>query len=453
VISELGGVHGIDALEVGTDLELPGRTALSPGKFKLESLFQVDPRSVAAATVRVRSAMFSVGLDKAPSCTPPFCFEQLRSEQTNAEHSALARDAALGAVTLLKNKGPLLPLDLDRVRKLAVLGSASFRLGLDGPFRADYVSGGGSGHVAGKMLMATALGAIKQRMRWTSEAQVLSIPGASNLEAMSKLKDVAGADVVVVVAAASSSEAVDRPTLSLDDHADTLIRAVAALGKPTVVLMQTPGAVLTPWRDDPHVLAIANIFLGGEQTGRALAGLLFGDHSPSGKLPIIFPATALDAIPPHPEPELHYDEGLFTSYRSGFKAAFPFGFGLSYTRFTISKPKQAAQCSAAACVSVTVANVGSRSGAEVPQAYVEFAPELYEPKIVLRGFQRVFLRAGETREVTFAFTPRDLSVYLPGRGWQQQRIVKVHVGTSSAHLQPAVLVRAHSVSAGAGAGA
>merc|ERR1719322_1703003 len=120
------------------------------------------------------------------------------------------------------------------------------------------------------------------------------------------------ADAVVVFGAATSSERFDRTTLSLDSSADSFIAAVADLGKPVGVMMQVPGAVLTPWRD--RVSAIATMFLGGEGTATAWASALFGVLSPSGKLPVMFPASEQDAIQPGFGAEVNFSEGLFTSY-------------------------------------------------------------------------------------------------------------------------------------------
>jgi len=442
VISQWGGVRGIDAIESGVDVEMPGRTRNGYGRFNLNQLVTVDPKVIHEASIHVRKAIFGVGLDKGSSCTPPGCGFNLMSDQRTSARSALARDAAIASVTLLKNDDGILPLDPEKISKMAILGSSSYLIGTGQLTNADYMSGGGSGHVNWNIDIQTPLEAIKQRIKWTSDIEILTIPQTPNLEAMTKLKQVADADVVVVFAAQTASETLDRWTLQLDDFADDFIRSVGLLGKPTIVLMQTPGPVLTPWRNEPHVKAVANLFLGGEGTGRAWAGLLFGDYSPSGKLATMFPATEYDVIPPTYDLTVNYTEGLFTSYRNRmFKAAYSFGHGLSFTQFTISAPKQVQlNCTGVACVKVTVANIGNRAGAEVPQAYVEFAPELREPKIVLKGFKKVYLRSGESEDVVFSFTERDLSVYRPEFGWTPQRVVRVHVGSSSTSLGDPVIV-------------
>jgi len=213
--------------------------------------------------------------------------------------------------------------------------------------------------------------------------------------------------------------------------------------KPTIVLLQVAGAVLTPWREE--AAAVASLFFAGEQTGRAWAAVLFGDAAPAGKLPVAFPASETDAIEPSSGPQVRYEEGLLTSYRSPtFKAAYPFGHGLSYTRFKYSRPElhPGPSCPQALCIRVAVANAGRREGVEVVQAYVHFdEPPAQEPKLVLRSFQRTrLLNPGESQDVLLVFRERDLSVYKPGIGWERPLHIAVHVGASSADIRHVVAI-------------
>lgn len=263
------------------------------------------------------------------------------------------------------------------------------------------------------------------------------------------------ADVVIIVAGTTSTENEDRPSLELDDDVDQLIEAVAAV-RPTVVLVEAPGAFLTPWRD--KVNSLACILLGGEATGAAWAALLFGDASPSGKLPVALPASELDAIAPTTGLLLPYSEELFTSYRSTFSAAFPFGHGISFGTFDYRSPwailrhpatapsrtipgppGEVVPCHVAAvCASILVVNVGSRPGAEVVQVYIEF-PSITGfslPKFQLRNFQKSkILLPGEQEELNFSLTQRDISVYSPEGLWSPQTIFRLHIGASSADIR------------------
>jgi len=252
--------------------------------------------------------------------------------------------------------------------------------------------------------------------------------------------NVSQASMCIVMVGAMAGEGEDRKSLDVDG--ESLIWQTAEECPKTVVLMQTPGAVLTPWRRE--VQAIANMFLGGEETAHAWNIILWGDDSPSGKLPISFPETEDDTIQPGEENELSYTEGTLTSYRSHvIEAAYPFGHGLSYAIFDYESATQTENCSeSAACIDVTVRNVHRKhKGKEVVQAYVEFAHSTGEPQKQLRGFIKTHsLEPGESQTVNLAFTKRDLSFY--NGGWVGMDTVTVHIGSSSVDIRFSLTVRA-----------
>lgn len=180
--------------------------------------------------------------------------------------------------------------------------------------------------------------------------------------------------------------------------------------------------------------------------------LFEGGHSPTGKLPIMFPLTEADAVPPEQGPEVRYTEGLLTSYRNpAFRAAFPFGHGLSYARWRFDRPSATRGCAgrdgsaSRLCVDVNVTNVGGVAAATVAQLYVEF-PKGLEPAPLLKGFEKTRrLAPGETAALRFALRPRDLSTYRVdaatagrGTGWVLAPSVRLHVGTSSADIRASV---------------
>jgi len=367
---------------------------------------------------------------------PLGCFAALRSNQTSAGHSSVAREVATSAVTLLANDG-ILPLRAARVSTLAVVGRAA-SVSVDGTakgeFTADYYSGGGSGHCQAWSLVTPLEGIVRR-----AAAAGVRVNASTSGVVAEAVEAARHADAVVVVAATTSSEAFDRSSLSLDDGADALIDAVAQV-RPTIVLMQTPGAVLTPWRD--RVSAIANLFLAGQETGNAWAAILFGDATPAGKLPVMFPLTRDDTVAPHGR-QVPYSEGRATSYRSPtFKAAFPFGHGLSFTSFAYGRPQvDRSSCNARACLRLPISNTGKFPGREVVQAYLEFPPEGAVPGRVLRGFRKTrLLQPGESEEVFFAFSARDLSSYRADGGWTPWEHVHVYLGASSADLRQDLLL-------------
>jgi len=389
---------------------------------------------VKGAALRVLASIYRLHLDKQPGCRPP-CYEERKTNQRSEAHLALASAAATRAITLLKNDG-VLPLDERRVKTVAVLGTAAnaqdttVKWGEGSPY-----SGGGSGHVAAPSVV-TPLEGIRQRATKVGMNVITSTDGSMD-DAKKMARE---ADVVVVVSAATSAESRDRMSLILSQGANELISAVAGI-QPTIVIMESPGAVVTPWRDD--VAAVASLFLGGEETGHAWAAVLFGDAEPTGRLPIALPASEFDTIEPVVGGQVNYVEGLLTSYRSqAIRFAYPFGHGLSYTKFKYSSPGVVSgTCVAALCLRVAVTNVGARRGIEVAQAYIRFSPEVGEPKLVLRGFQRTgMLLPGSAEQVQFDFTQRDLSIYQPGRGWVLQRDLQVHIGASSGNIHHVVPV-------------
>jgi len=425
VMSDWGATHSTGAVAAGLDQDMPGG---GDKFFRGTELMRSYSSATDEAVVRILSAIFHTRLHERPGCMPPACLQQMYVNVKTKASSDLARRAAARSIVLLKNEGAL-PLS-SSIKTIAVLGAAA----TTGPSREitgvmpDYYAGGGSGHVSAKSVVTPFQG-IKARAEQAGMAVNLSATD----DPVKARPAVDSADAVIIVGATSATEGMDRMTLNLDGNVNALIDAVAPL-KPTIVLMQTPGAVLTPWRH--KVNAIANLFLGGEESGGAWASVLFGDEPPAGKLPIMMPATEHDVIEPE-KTNAEYAEGLFTSYRSKtLKSAFPFGHGLSYTTFEYGEAERTA-CPTAACVSIPIKNTGSRDGVETVQAYIHFPPEANEPNLVLRGFQKSrLLTPGSSETVTFAFTERDLSVYSPSAGgWVRQSGAQVHVGSSSADIK------------------
>ena len=251
------------------------------------------------------------------------------------------------------------------------------------------------------------------------------------------------AGVAVVVVADVTSEGMDRSTLALPADQDQLISAVAAANPRTVVILNTSGAVLMPWLDRVHAV-IANWY-GGQEQGHAVAAMLFGDAEPGGRLPETFPASdkqgpAKTTVEfPGDGVDVYYDEELAVGYRwyesSGEKPLFPFGFGLSYTSFSMSdlRVRPAADGFTA---SVTVRNTGHRTGSEVVQLYVTAPAGSGEPSRQLKAFAKVTLEPGQ-HEAVHLDIPRSALAVWPNvtDGWTVlPGVYGVAVGTSVAAL-------------------
>ncbi|KQM18348.1 glycoside hydrolase family 3 protein [Novosphingobium sp. Leaf2] len=251
------------------------------------------------------------------------------------------------------------------------------------------------------------------------------------------------AQVAVVFAADHVSEGADRTDLKLPGDQDALIAAVAAANPNTVVVLHTVGPVLMPWHD--KVAGILAAWYPGEQAADSIAALLTGKANPSGKLPVTFPADEIHGPTDQPSrypgigTAAHYDEGVLVGYRwydaKGIAPLYPFGHGLSYTRFaysglTLTKAGQGWS------VQATVANVGKVAGEDVAQLYLSMPAAAGEPPLQLKGFERVALLPGQSTKVTFALDSHALSYWDEGRhGWRMAPgSYGVHVGPSSRDL-------------------
>ena len=249
-------------------------------------------------------------------------------------------------------------------------------------------------------------------------------PEDSRIEAAARLA--AESDAAVVVVGVTSGEGADRPSLGLPGDQDALISAIAAANPRTIVVLNTPGAVLMPWLDD--VGAVLEAWYPGEQFGAALASVLFGDADPGGRLPVTFPAA--EEHGPITGPERYpgidgvarYDEGILVGYR-WFDAhedqppLFPFGHGLSYGAYsyhdlTVERDDGTVR------VGVDVTNEGDRAGSEVVQLYVAGPPDAEAPPRELTGFRKVRLDSGERARVTFDLPSSELPSYSEAQsGW------------------------------------
>lgn len=218
------------------------------------------------------------------------------------------------------------------------------------------------------------------------------------------------ADLALAVVGINEGEFSDRALLSLPGHQEELIRALTATGKPVVVVLVGGSAVtMNAWMD--KVAAIGAAWYPGEEGGHAVASVLFGDYNPAGRLPITFPQHEAQL----PLVYNHKPTGRGNDYNnlSGVPL-FPFGYGLSYTRFEYSNfslHKTQVSKTDSTTLSFTLKNTGSRAGDEVVQLYIrDLLSSVARPVMELKGFQRIHLKAGESKQVAFNITPELLSM-------------------------------------------
>jgi beta-glucosidase len=252
------------------------------------------------------------------------------------------------------------------------------------------------------------------------------------------------ADVAIVFASQWESEGMDLDSLSLPDHQDDLIAAVAAANPHTVVVLETGSPVTMPWAD--QVSGILEAWYGGSRGAQAVAHVIFGDVNPTAKLPITFPRRDADlphlAIvkPPaesttrHHEPDgwrrvaaglpafqTTYDEGLKVGYKwydaERKQVLFPFGYGLSYTTYEYSNLK--VMLGKIVHLSVKVTNTGTRAGAEIAEVYAALPESAGEPPKRLVGWSKINLNPGESKEIALDIDQEYLSIFNVERdAWQ-----------------------------------
>jgi len=221
---------------------------------------------------------------------------------------------------------------------------------------------------------------------------------------------------------------------------DNLISAVVAAQPNTVVVIHCPGAVLMPWADS--VPAIITAFMPGQESGNAIANVLFGDVNPSGRLPVTFPRRE-NQVPanmtsryPGINGVADYSEKLLVGYRwydaMNEDPLFPFGHGMSYSTFEYSNLMVSGMT-----VTGSIKNTGVHDGSEVVQLYIGYPQAAQEPPKVLRGFKKIHLAAGVSGDFSFTLTPRDLSIWdVEKDAWTVVRgTFAVLVGSSSRDIR------------------
>ncbi|HSE53064.1 MAG TPA: glycoside hydrolase family 3 N-terminal domain-containing protein [Gemmatimonadales bacterium] len=329
-----------------------------------------------------------------------------------------------------------------RSRRIGVEGTDGYRLWLDGTlvvdnwkkqsYRTRMVGAplpAGSRHDIRLEYFETT-GNARVRLVWDGE------PDSSGAAIDSAVALARGGDVVVLVAGIEEGEFRDRARLSLPGRQEDLIRAVAATGTPVVVVLVGGSAItMSGWLDEAEGVLLA--WYPGEEGGRAVADVLFGDANPAGRLPVTFPmAEGQLPLSYNHKPTGRGDDYLDLSGQP----LFPFGFGLSYATFEYSDLRitpAAIGPDARAVVRLRVRNTGTRAGDEVVQLYVrDVLASVARPVLMLAGFQRIGLGPGEEREVSFALGPEQLRMLDADMRWVvEPGTFRVLVGGSSRDIR------------------
>jgi len=412
VMSDRKALHSTaPAIKAGLDLEFDS-TALwfTPEKIKAAlAAGEITTADLDTMLTRRYFQMFRLGqFDHPVETFTPVDF------QAHAETSRLI--AEQGSV-LLKNAGSVLPLSAAALHSIALIGAKTFagaaKLPTTGPRGTITVNA---------PFTVTPIEGIKSALKTLGSKATVIFDDGTDLARAKSLA--AKSDAAIIMAGDISIEGADRPNLSLPVcdgvDQDALIAAIAAVNSRTVVVLKDGGPVLMPWLN--QVSAVLEAWYPGQEDGIAVANLLFGVANPSGKLPITFPKAEHEGVVGSPEQypgvmvdktrTVTYTERLEMGYRwydvHKAEPQFPFGFGLSYTTFSITNLKVTKGTDGTKPIRVefAVQNTGHRAGSEVAQIYLSLPASTQEPPKRLVAFQKVSLAPGEKRTIGLTIDPQ-----------------------------------------------
>ncbi|MET7000773.1 beta-glucosidase BglX [Chitinophaga defluvii] len=451
---EAGGL----AMNAGVDMDMQGSIYVTQLKQLLQDK-KITLQQIDAAVYRVLEAKYNLGLFSDPF---RYC-DTTRAQQVilSAAHLQAAREIAQRSIVLLKNEGQLLPLK--KQGTIAVIGPLA-------DSKRDMI---GNWSAAGDAARAvTLLEGIKNKLG--QGATVLYAPGGhitTDANLLSKawqqpqlkqsdtansaqmlataLEQAKKADIVVMALGESqgmTGEAASRSDISIPPGQRSLLKAIMATGKPVVLVLMNGRPLTLEWENE-HVPAILETWFLGTTAGDAIADVLFGDYNPSGKITMTF-SRNVGQIPIYYnykntgrplDPNNKYSSKYLDVSN---EPLFPFGFGLSYTRFTyspVSLDKKQLSSTSKLRIMVKVANEGNYDGEEVVQLYIrDHQGSITRPVKELKGFKKIFLKKGESRDIVFELGAADLKFYDKELHWTTEPgSFTVFVGTNSRDVQSA----------------
>ena len=419
------------ALNAGVDMEMVGRLFNKHGADLLKE-GKVTQATIDEAVRRILRIKFRLGL-----FDNPYTDESLeRNAFLSPGSRAAAREIAGRSMVLLKNDHQTLPLSKS-IHSLAVIGP------LADDKRAPLGWWSGDGRDEDTVTPLAGIRAQVSRQTQVTYAKGCDIQGGTTDGFAAAVAAARNADIAIVFVGESKEmvgEAASRSSLDLPGHQMELVRAIQASGKPTIVVLVNGHPLTIGWIAE-NIPAILESWMGGTESGNAIADILFGDVNPGAKLPVTFPR-GVGQVPIYynhmntgrpPDPNNRYT----SKYQDvPWTPLFPFGFGLSYTQFKLSNlqlsPSQI-RPDGEVTVTVEVENTGSRAGDEVVQLYIrDVASSVTRPVKELKGFQRVSLRPAEKRRVQFTLSQQELGFYNRDMKFVvEPGAFKVFVGTSS----------------------
>lgn len=430
VVSDWGGINDrVEGVKAGNDLEMPGNGGMNDRKIV---------KAVKAGELSMED------LDKVVLRLIKFAIEAKPNESTGdidfEKHHALARKAAASGAVLLKNDGGL---PLSGNENIAVIGTLAKEL---------RYQGAGSSHINCPKTVSFTDALDEAGKKYTYSAGYSLKGDGYNEKLINKAVEASkGKDAVLVfvgLTAAYESEGFDRRHMEMPSSHVTLINEILKVNQNVIVIISGGSpVVIGDWAD--KVKSILNMYLTGQAGGEATLDLVYGAVNPSGKLAETYPIANEDALSSAyyqmgPR-SVEHRESIYIGYRyfdtAGKDVRYPFGYGLSYTNFEYSDIKLSASAineGEDLVVSFKIKNVGERDGAEVAQVYVS-APEskIYKAQKELKGFAKVFLKAGEEKEVNITLDSRAYAYYNVNiNDWHvESGAYKILVGASSRDIK------------------
>jgi beta-glucosidase len=446
VVSDYTGVsemtsHGIgdlqtvsaQALAAGLDMDMVAEGFLTTLKKSLED-GRVTQQQIDDACRRILKAKFQLGLFDDPY---RYCNESRANEIFTDANRAVARQAAAKSFVLLKNEKNLLPLKKNS--SIALIGPlADAKENMVGTWavatdfsKATSLRAGLENALGEKAVVHYAKGSNLHtdktlEERGTMFGKILHRDERTEMQLREEAVRIASkADVIVAAlgeAAEMSGECSSRTDIDIPETQQELLKALLKTGKPVVLVLFTGRPLAITWENE-NVPAILNVWFGGTEAGNAIADVLFGDVNPSGKLTATFPQN-IGQVPiyyAHKNTGRPLEPGKwFEKFKSNYADVsndplYPFGFGLSYTTFAYGKVevnKASLKAGETVSVSCEVRNTGAREGEEIVQLYLrDVEASVTRPVRELKGFQRIALKPGETKKISFTLSIEELSFY------------------------------------------
>ncbi|SEM23468.1 beta-glucosidase [Chitinophaga rupis] len=444
------------ALNAGVDMDMQGSVFATQLKKLLQDK-KITLQLINDAVYRILAAKYDLGLFKDPF---KYC-DTVRAakEIMSPENLQAAREIAQRSIVLLKNETQLLPLK--KQGSIAVIGAlANSQRDVIGNWSAAGDAGKAVSLLQGiQNKLGTAVkvnyaqgahitsdtGLLKKAMQ---KQRLEAADTANSAQLLSEAVALAKQSDIVIMALGESQgmtgEAASRSNISIPESQQELLKAVYATGKPVVLVLMNGRPLTLEW-EDAHIPSIVETWFLGTEAGNAIADVLFGDYNPAGKITMSFPRN-VGQIP------IYYNHRTTgrpidpnNKYSSKYldvanEPLYPFGYGLSYTKFTygslqLSKPQITA--AAPLQVSVNVSNTGNYDGEEVVQLYIrDKVGSVTRPVKELKGFKKIFLKKGESQTVTFTISVEDLKFYDKDMRWNYEPgAFTVFVGTNSRDAQ------------------